>query len=66
MKPAAFLAVLVPCMVLVSASHAAPRRAIDQAIAVSDRRIQECEDIADAKKLRSFEREKFIKQCSKG
>ena len=66
MKPAAFLAVLIPCLMFASASHAAPWRPADQAVAVSDRRIQECEDLADAKKLKSFEREKFIKECAKG
>ncbi|MGE0095187.1 MAG: PsiF family protein [Alphaproteobacteria bacterium] len=66
MKPALLLAVIVPNLILATAVQATPWQADPHATWVSDRRIQECADTADAKKLKGFEREKFIKSCAKG
>ena len=66
MKPALFLAAIVPSLVLGTAAQAMPWHPDPHATSVSDRRIQECADTADAKKLKSHEREKFIKSCAKG
>lgn len=60
------LAAIVPNLILATAAQAMTWHADPQAISVSDRRIQECADTADAKKLKGFEREKFIKSCAKG
>ena len=66
MKTALFLAAIVPSLILASGARAAPWQQDAQATSVSDRRIQDCTDTADAKKLKGFEREKFIKSCAKG
>lgn len=66
MKPALFLAATLPFLMLASAAHATPWQVDPQATSVSDRRIQDCADTADAKKLKGFNREKFIKSCAKG
>ena len=66
MKLSLTLTAAVPVLVIAIASHAAPWHMDSQTVAVSDRRIQECTDTADGKKLKGFEREKFIKDCAKG
>lgn len=66
MKPALFLAAIVPGLVLGTVVQAMTSHLDPHATSVSDRRIQECADTADAKKLKSHEREKFIKTCAKG
>lgn len=67
MKLLLTLAAAVSCLMMATAAvHAAPWHGDAQAMGVSDRRIQECTDTADAKKLKGFEREKFIKDCAKG
>ena len=66
MKTALFLSAIVPSLVLGTAAQAMTWHVDPYATSVSDRRIQECADTADAKKLKSHEREKFIKACAKG
>lgn len=66
MKPALFLAAIVPSLLLAAAVQAMPWRPDVHETAVSDRRIQDCADTADSKKLKGHEREKFIKSCAKG
>lgn len=66
MKPALFLAAIVPCLILASAARATPWLADTQAVGVSDKRIADCTSDADTKKLKGFEREKYIKSCAKG
>lgn len=66
MKLALFFAAIVPGLALATAAQAMPWHVDPYATSVSDRRIQECTDTADAKKLKGFEREKFIKSCAKG
>ena len=66
MKPVLFLAATLPFLMLATAARATPWQADAQVTSVSDRRIQDCADTADAKKLKGFDREKFIKSCAKG
>ncbi|MHB1219678.1 MAG: hypothetical protein ACYC1L_15910 [Alphaproteobacteria bacterium] len=66
MKPVLFLAATLPFLMLAPAARATPWRADAQAVGVSDKRIADCTSDADAKKLKGFEREKYIKSCSKG
>ena len=66
MKTAFFLAAIFPSLILASGAGATPWEEEALGTSVSDRRIQDCTDTADAKKLKGVQREKFIKSCAKG
>lgn len=66
MKPVLFLAATLPFLLLATAARATPWQPDGQTVGVSDKRIADCTSDADTKKLKGFEREKYIKACSKG
>lgn len=63
-KPVLIAAALT-LLALAAPARATPWQADGQEFRVGDRVVSDCTDAADNKRMKGFEREKYIKQCIK-